>query len=427
MEKLKVILIGAGGRGKAYTDIMLDLKDKFQVVGVAEPIKARREDIKKRHGIDDAHCFESWEQILDLPKFADVAIIATMDRMHYEPAMKAISLKYHLLLEKPIAPTPEECAEITKYAREQNVKIMVCHVLRYTAYYNALKNFLKSGKLGEVINIDHIEGVGNTHQSHSFVRGNWGNSERSSNMLLQKCCHDMDILQWLIEKDVEEIHSFGATTHFTKENAPEGAPKRCIEGCPAHDTCYYNAVKLYLDDKDNHWFRDVCGQKPNPTDAEVETALRNGDYGRCVYQCDNDVVDHQTVNIKFEGDITAVHTMSAFCKGGRRTTIMGTKGELYTEMEGDKFEFFSFDTRKTESFKMSETLSAEGIVGGHGGGDEGIVNALYDYVTGAINANEVSEIEISCKNHMIVFAAEEARTTNTVVSVPKYTKKIMED
>lgn len=427
MEKLKVILIGAGGRGKGYTNIMLNLKEKFQVVGVAEPIEARREYIKKRHNIDDAHCFESWEQILALPKFADIAIIATMDRMHFEPTMKAISLKYDLLLEKPIAPTPEECVQITKYAQEQNVKIMVCHVLRYTAYYNALKNFLKSGKLGKIMNIDHIEGVGNTHQSHSFVRGNWGNSERSSGMLLQKCCHDMDILQWLVEEEVEEIHSFGATTHFTKENAPEGAPKRCIEGCPAQDTCYYNAMKLYLKDWKNLWFRDACARKSNPTDEEVEEALRNGDYGRCVYQCDNDVVDHQTVNMKFGGGITAVHTMSAFCKGGRRTTIMGTKGELYTEMEGDKFEFFSFETRETESCKMSETTSAEGIVGGHGGGDEGIVNALYDYVTGALSASEVSEIEISCKNHMIVFAAEEARTQNKVVDVKAYTEAMMKD
>ena len=86
------------------------------------------------------------------------------------------------------------------------------------------------------------------HQSHSFVRGNWGNSERSSFMLLQKSCHDMDILQWLLDKECIRVQSFGSLTYFKEENAPEGAPEFCVMGCPHADTCPYHSVKLYLEE-----------------------------------------------------------------------------------------------------------------------------------------------------------------------------------
>lgn len=428
MKILKVIVIGAGNRGMGYTDIMASSPEKFKVVGVAEPIEDRREYIKKKHGVEEKYCFDTWEKILSVPKFADVAIISTMDRMHLEPAVKAMELGYDLLLEKPAAPTAEECGILLKKARQTGRKIMVCHVLRYTKFFLQLKKLIEDDILGEVISVQHIEAVGNTHQSHSFVRGNWSNSEESSFMLLQKCCHDLDILQWLLQKDCQKIQSFGNRTYFRSENAPKGAPDRCHEGCPVGDTCPYNAVKLYYDDKRNEWFRGAVAKKPHPDDDEIMEALKTTQYGKCVFKCDNDVVDHQTVNMEMEDGTTVSMTMTAFTKGGRETRIMGTKGELRAVMSaenGKQFEFFDFGSRKLKYLDSQITTLGDSITSGHGGGDEGIIDALYDYLTDVITAEDVSEIGISCKNHMLAFAAEESRLNGRIVDMKEFEKRFV--
>lgn len=421
-KKLKVIVIGAGGRGIGYTDIMAD-SEGFEVVGVAEPIDDRREYVKNKHGISDENCFDTWEKILDKPKFADVAIISTMDRMHYAPAMKAIELGYNLLLEKPVAPTAQECVDILKQAEKYNVKVVVCHVLRYTDFFRGLKNVIKSGAIGDVVSVIHVENVGNIHQSHSFVRGNWGNKDEASFMLLQKSCHDLDILQWLLEKDCKKIQSFGALRYFKSENAPKDAPDYCIEGCPEADKCYYNAVKLYLDDKENGWFRSAATKKTNPTDDDVIDALKNTQYGKCVFKCNNNVVDHQIVNMEFDDDTTVSFTMCAFNRGGRQITVMGTDGFLTAEMDGEKCHLYRFSNNETEEIDLSEVKHGETIVDGHGGGDSGIIEDLYKYINGECDASEISEIGISCKNHMLVFAAEESRLDSKVVDIHEFLKR----
>lgn len=255
MKELSVILIGAGNRGYTYTSIMSEMPDKFKVVAVAEPIDSRREEIKQIHNIPDEMCFTDWRELLEQGKIADVAIISTMDREHFEPAMKAIDLKYDLLLEKPISPKVEECVKIAENAKKNNVKVIICTVLRYSNIFVKLKNLLDEGKVGEVMSINHEECVGNVHQSHSFVRGNWGNEGRSSAMLIQKSCHDADMLQWLLGKKCKKVQSFGSLSYFTRKNAPKASPEYCIQGCPKADSCQFNAVKLYLDDKSNSWFR----------------------------------------------------------------------------------------------------------------------------------------------------------------------------
>ncbi len=418
MRKLKVILIGAGNRGECYTDIMKEMDDKFQVVAVAEPIESRRNHIRDKHQIPEEMCFSDWKPLLEQGRIADLALISTMDQLHFEPAMKAISLKYDILLEKPVSPEPEECLKISDYAREMGVKVVVCHVLRYTPFFNTLKQVIEDGRLGEIISINHEECVGNVHQSHSFVRGNWGNSKRSSCMLLQKSCHDIDILQWLIGKKCKKVQSFGSLKYFKKENAPENAPDYCIEGCSNGESCPYNAIKIYLDDKKNDWFRTTCTREANPTDEMVEKALRTTQYGKCVYKCDNDVVDHQTVNLLFEDDVTVTFTMCAFNKGGRFIHIMGTKGELRAAMDASSpITIFDFETRKTEEIPM---MALDGIGGGHGGGDEGIIYSLYDYLQGTYEGNSISDIGISVENHLTVFAAEKARAEMMVVDMREY-------
>ena len=419
MEKKKLILIGGGNRGNGYANIGKKI-EKFEIIAIAEPIKERREHIAKNHGIPESMCFESWEPLLALGKIADGAIIATMDRDHFAPAMKAIECGYDILLEKPVSPDVNECEKIEAAAKAAGVSILVCHVLRYTPFFRAIKQIIDSGKLGKIMNIVHTEGVGNIHQSHSFVRGNWGNSERSSFMLLQKSCHDLDILQWLVGKECKRVQSFGHLSYFKKENAPEGATERCFDGCPHIDSCAYSAKKLYIEREDGNWFRGAATKMhDNPSDEKVMQALAETDYGRCAFLCDNDVVDHQTVNMEFEDDVIVSFNMSAFNLGGRRIRIMGTKGELVGEAGNPDLTFNDLVTQKTEIINVSDAEANDSITSGHGGGDSGIMHSFYGILSGD-DDNSLSNISISVKNHKIVFAAEKSRLEGRIVDMSEF-------
>lgn len=422
MKKLKVILIGAGNRGRIYVRHMKE--HPFEVVAVADMIKERRDYVKNLYDIPEEMCFATWEELLSRPKFADIAIIATSDSLHYEPAMKAIELGYDLLLEKPVAPTPEECADIANAAKAKGVKILVCHVLRYAPFFTTIKEYIQSGKLGKIISIHHSENVGNVHHSHSYVRGNWGNTGRSSCMLLAKSCHDIDIIQWLMDSKCTKVSSFGSLTYFTEENAPEGSTERCID-CPYVNDCYYSAVRIYINNENEIGCRDYCTPEVNPTDEQVMEALKTTQYGKCVYKCDNDVVDHQVVNMEFENGGTASFNMCSLNKGGRFIRVMGTDGEIYGDMTQNTIQYFDFKTRTFETTMPTGKKLDDTIVGGHGGGDQGIVKALYDYIANDNKDEWLSEIGISVQNHLATFAAEKARLEERVVNVVDYEKEFL--
>lgn len=428
MKRLKFILIGAGNRGQKYTKLLCK-EHGCELVAVADPTDVRREFIRDEYGVAEDMCFTDYKPLLALGKIADFAIISTQDQMHVEPALLAIEQGYDLLLEKPVAPTPEECLQISEAAQKKGVKIVVCHVLRYAPFFRVVKDLVDEGKVGKIMSIIHTEGVGNVHQSHSYVRGNWHNSKASANMLLAKSCHDIDIVQWILGDQCKKIQSFGRLSYFNKDNCPEGAPKRCIEGCPHSETCAYNAVKLYLEDEKNNWFRSAATGTVKPDNAEVEKALWESNYGVCVFQSDNDVVDHQTVNMEFENGETVVFTMAAFNTGGRRIRIMGTKGEICSE-DMDTIELVTFceedknseyyGKRHTETFRVSERGINQEITGGHGGGDDGIIQDICKYFGEGVATKSISDIDVSVLNHLVVFAAEQSRANDTVVDVDAY-------
>jgi len=422
MEPIRVIIIGAGNRGLRYNQHMAEMKEHYQVVAVADPDPAHRKIVQDIWGFSEDACYSGWEEILAQPKMADLAVLSTVDNMHYIPALKAIDLGYNLLLEKPVAQTPEECADIARAASEKGVSILVGHVLRYTPFYGRIKDLLRENAIGQVVSAELVEGVGNVHYGHSYVRGNWHRLEDSTPMLLAKCCHDLDIIQWLLDKPCKRVQSFGCLTHFTAENAPEGAPVRCADGgCPKADTCPYNCIKQYVDDKTNRRRKIITtgiAATDQPTDEEVMTSLRTTHYGLCVYHSDNNVVDHQTVNMEFDGGITATLNMNAFNKGGRYIRLFGTEGELYANMKDEQITIYTFSDDNTRYVSVLKT--EESINGGHGGGDEGIIKELHEYMSGSYTGYRAADIHVSVKNHLIGFAAEESRNTGTVVDLDTY-------
>lgn len=423
MKQLSVIIIGAGDRGRTYAHHMAQLPDKYRIVGAADPVYPLLAELQEKYGVPADACYASWEEILAQPKMADLAVISTMDNMHYEPAMRAIELGYHILLEKPVAQTAQECADIALAAEKKGVKVLVGHVLRYTPFFKKIKNLLMEDVIGKPVSVVHVEAVGNVHQSHSFVRGNWHSEEEATPMLLAKSCHDLDILQWLLDKPCKRVTSFGDLSYFKPENAPAGAPVRCADGgCPIGNTCPYNCMKLYFEDKNNLWFRGAAARGLSaaeiPTDKEVLHALKTRDYGLCVFHAHNDVVDHQVVNMEFEGGVTVSFSMNAFNQGGRYIRIFGTNGELYANMSDQEITVYNF--ADSQKHAVPVIAPGESIVTGHGGGDAGIVWELYDYLSGSYNGVCAADIITSVKNHLICFAAEEARHSDTVVNVDDF-------
>ena len=422
MKKLKAIVIGAGGRGRVYSEIMAASAEKYEIVAVADPIRDRCRVVGELFNIAEDMYFDSWEPLLAMGKIADFAIIATEDRNHFCPVMTAIEAGYDILLEKPVSPSPWECKKIAEHAKKHGSKVVVCHVLRYTPLYSKFKQLLESGIIGDIVSVNHEECVWNQHFCHSFVRGIFSNSHENSPLLLQKCCHDMDIIQWLVGKKCKKVQSFGTLSYFCEKNAPDGAADYCLNGCPHYDTCMYSVKNTYLTDDEEAWYRDRCVANPNPTYEEKEKALRSSRYGRCAFKSDNDVCDRQSVNLLFEDDVTATFTVTGFNKSNRWTHITGTKGELHAALSDYvPIEHYDLMTRKKTLIPVTPK---EGALGSHGGGDQGIVDALYEYISTGEASSQISEISISCDNHMIVFAAEKSRLEGTVVDVDEYAETI---
>jgi predicted dehydrogenase len=413
-QPVTLAVIGAGARGNDYANWALGNPDRARVVAVAEPIDVRREAFAERHGIPPEAVFRSWEELAAADRLADAAIVATQDADHLAPAVTLARHGYHLLLEKPLAPTEEECRELVHEVQRTGVMFAVCHVLRYTAYTRLLKEVIDSGRIGKIMSVQHLEPVGYWHQAHSFVRGNWRRTDESSFMLLAKSCHDFDWLRYVVGVPFKRVSSFGHLTHFRPEDRPEGAAHRCLD-CAIEPDCAYSAKRHYLGrlrGGDRGWAVRVL--TADLTEEGLTRALREGPYGRCVYACDNDVVDHQVAAIEFEGGVTGTFTMTAFTEQtDRRTQIFGTKGSI--DADGEHISIYDFRSEKTEV--LSVAAHAPGISGGHGGGDSGTMNAFVTAVaTGDPTFIQSGPLE-SLETHLAVFAAERARLTGSVETV----------
>ena len=414
MSPVSLIIVGAGSRGATYARFAAEFPDRAQVVGVAEPRDAYRNDLAEAHSIPADRVFTDWKQVAAQARFADAVIIATQDRMHVEPAIAFADLGYDILLEKPMAPDAAGCHQIVGAAKANGIILGVCHVLRYTAFTRKLKGLIDEGAIGDIVGLQRLEPVGFWHMAHSFVRGNWHNEAASGPMLLTKSCHDIDWIHYIMGVPCEAVSSFGSLKHFRAEEAPEGAAARCLE-CPVEAECAYSAKRFYLEAlRRGHTGWPVNILTPEPSEESVSAALATGPYGRCVYALDNDVVDHQVVSMNFEGGRTATFTMMAFTEmGHRETSVFGTKGQLTGD--GRYIHLYDFLTDQTTTFDTEAGDSS--ILGGHGGGDFGLMDSFVRAVAEQNPSLILSGPDETLSSHLLVFAAEQARREGRVVKL----------
>ena len=412
---VRILVAGAGARGAAYARLAT-ATGRAAVVGLAEPVEGRREGLGDELGVPPAARFPDGREMLRRERFADAVVIATQDRDHYEPFVLAARRGYAILLEKPIAVTRRGCRELASAARAHGVTAAVCHVLRYTPVTAAVKRVLDAGEIGRVVSVQHLEPVGYWHFAHSYVRGSWRREDLSSPFLLAKCTHDVDWLTYVVGSRPVRVSSFGALTHFRPDEAPDDAGERCTD-CAAEPSCPYSALRIYragrpeagVPDSRRAYYTDIVD--PGGTPESLRQALESGPYGRCVYRCDNDAVDHQVVAIEYENAATATLTVTAFTEAtARRTRIFGTRGELAVDDGRVTVRDFLTDTTRTVPVPGEAS-------GGHGGGDRGLIEAwvgsLAEGRGGAISSN----LAESLLSHEVVFAAEEARHTRSVIEV----------
>lgn len=451
-KTITVIIIGAGDRGgDTYANYALRFPNEMKVVAVAEPIEERRNIIKKKHQLESEKCFSSWEEILEKEQLADVAIIATQDQMHAEPAILAMKQGYDVLLEKPMAVNIEDCRNLVKTSEKTGKLLQICHVLRYAPFFSQLKAVIESERIGEIVNVTWRENVSYWHYAHSYIRGNWHNREEASPMILAKSCHDMDLLFWLINSPAKKINSFGSQTHFGRENQPEGAPDRCLDGCPVSDICLYFAPRFYIDllplihlygkggKFSEKLFSNLILKYPNlakippfkkirdytgwpvsviSNDLSPEgkiRALQETNYGKCVYAIDDHTtVDHQVVDIEFENSVTAAFTMHGFSpEEGRTFRIDGTKGSIIGEFLFSVQRIIINDSLTcTEEILREDKLEME-----HGGGDDRIMKAFLSNVRKTGRKEALITARNALESHLMAFAADISRLEDRKVSL----------
>ncbi|RZK49725.1 MAG: Gfo/Idh/MocA family oxidoreductase [Pedobacter sp.] len=414
-KPITVITLGAGSRGTVYGNYAAAFPDQLKVIGVAEPNTFRNDRYAKKHQIADTHRFNTWEDVFKQPKLADAVIISMPDDLHYEPCMKALSMGYDILLEKPIAPTEKECRDILALAKKTGRIVAVCHVLRYAPYFVKMKELIAKGAIGEVISIQHFEPIEHTHMAHSYVRGNWHNSKTTTPIILAKSCHDLDIIKWVINKRSQKIVAMGDLKWFRKENAPQGSTARCTDGCAVERTCPYSAIKEYIDRNSRTFVLDIP-ENVNDRKAAIREKLETTNYGRCVYRMENDQPDHYVTSIQFEDSVTANFSMEAFTAyHGRRTRIMGSMGDLVGDMT--ELVHHDFITRKETKF-IPKAEDVEGYKNsGHGGGDWMLVRDFVQAVSQRDPSLLTSTIDDSIESHIMGFMAEKSRKEGKVMAV----------
>ncbi len=425
---ITAIIVGAGHRALIYSELAKTNPELLKIVGVADPDPVRRKHCMEYFGFGEDMCFESAQELAEKGKLADAVINGTMDEVHIETSVPLLNCGYDMLLEKPFATNEEEMNTLVKCARKNNSKVMICHVLRYTPFYYGIKKRINDGEIGDIINIQTSEHVSYHHLSTSYIRGKWANSEKChTSMLLAKCCHDIDIMMWLMaDTKPVKISSFGGKYQFKPENAPKDAGSICMKDCPLVDTCDFSTKRLYIDHPDRWAFYvwDALEGIENPTiEDKIKLMKSDSPYARCIYKCDNNVVDHQSVMVNFENGATGTHNMvGGSSQSLRHIHIIGTKGEIYGNFEESKFYVSKINPSPDshneecdiEEVDLNVSGDMVGAYGGHGGGDERLIADFIKFIQGEEPSLACTSIFDSVVGHLCVYLADKSREADGI-------------
>lgn len=426
---ITAVIVGAGHRAMLYASLAQKSPEKLKIVGVADPIKQRREMVAELYGFGEEACFESAEELAAHGKIADAVINGTMDKDHVETTIPLLEAGYDVLLEKPFAISREEVKRLEAVVDKTGRKVMICHVLRYAPFYTEMKQRVLDGEIGDIINIQTAEHVSYHHMASCYVRGKWHRKDVcGSSSLMAKCCHDLDLLTWFKSGITPtKVSSFGGLHYFCRDNAPEGSGDYCLLDCPLEKDCLYSARKHYLDHPER-WEFYVWAEiehlgKPTLEQKEAFLKDKSNPYAKCVWKLDNNVVDRQSVMIEFKDGSTATHNMvCGTSRPMRKIHIIGTTGELHGIMDDNKYVIRHIDPRPGHEYKevernLNDEGDTTGAFGGHGGGDIRLSEDFVDALEGNAPSISCTALADSLNGHLIGFAADQAMEEDTIVKV----------
>ncbi len=420
-QKLTTVLVGLGHRARTYGSYTFASPEELEIVGLADPDPGRLERTASVFDVPPERRFRSAEELAAQPRFADAAINGTMDRQHVPTTLPLLDAGYHVLLEKPIAPGQDELLSLLLATRKSGRTLMICHVLRYAPFYAAIRQRVLDGEIGQIISINTSERVSYHHMAAAYVRGKW--RQRAENpMLLAKCCHDLDLLCWFKSGTrPQRVASHGSLTYFRPDKAPPGAGMRCLVDCPIEPTCPYSARKHYIEQGLWGFYAwDALEHLENPTlEDRLESLRTDNPVGRCVWRCDNDVVDHQAVIVEFADGCVATHTLvGGTARPCRTVHLVGTLGEIEGVMEEGAFTIRKPDARAGHEYS-EETVDMRVSGSMHGGGDLRLVGDFLRVLRGEPPSISTTTIEDSIYGHLIAYAADRAMLEHCVVDIQK--------
>lgn len=425
---VRAVIVGAGHRSMVYASYARSHPDELEIVAVADPRELRRKHVAEMFGLTPQQCFESAEELASRPRFADAAINGTMDHQHVPTSLPLLAAGYDLLLEKPFATDEAEMWQLVHAARKHGRKVVICHVLRFTPFYSAIRQQVLEGTIGEIINVQTIEHVSYHHMAVGFIRGKWNKKSYShSSMLMAKCCHDLDLISWMKSGIApRSVASFGSNFQFQPDKAPPGAGTRCLVDCPIEAECLYSARKHHIDHP-RRWSFYVWESLEHVADPTIEDKIRSletdNPYGRCVWKCDMDVVDHQSVVVEFADGSTATHNMvGGSSRPSRAIHLLGTDGEIQGVFEDQRYVIRHIDTRPGHEYSeemVDLTIGGDmhGAFGGHGGGDMRLVADWLRVMRGQAPSISTTDLEDSIAGHLIGFSADRAMEEHRVIDV----------
>jgi len=407
VDMLAIAVIGAGVRGTSLARKVVTSGMSAVIAAVAEPDQVKRMKFAEEFSIPGSSIYEGWEELMANPGKFDAAIIATLDNQHTGPAIGSLSNNWHILIEKPLADSYEDCLRIVNLQKEKKTAIAVCHTLRFMEGYRKLKELLSDGIIGDLVHVEHMEAISNFRFAHNYVRGRWAQEKLNTFLLLHKCSHDIDYISWLFSEKCIRVSSFGSLKYFTPQNAPIGSTKRCTDGCRLTDTCPYSAIKIYVNGSPEEWpARDITTTQSKESHLE---AVRNGPYGLCVWHSENDVVDHQVVMMEFEGGATATCTLTGFsATNGRRIRLQGSRGEMLFDESVGTISIREFHSGRNEIINIPPVKSYHPE-------DQDIVNEWLSSVllSSSVTVNAAEAL----RTHAVVFAAEKSRREKRTVDM----------
>ncbi|KAJ5590815.1 Oxidoreductase N-terminal [Penicillium hetheringtonii] len=381
------------------------------------------------------------------PVGVDGVFICTLDETHVEIIRTLAPLQLHILCEKPLALSLQDCLTIyrtlqppdseTKQPRPPSTIFSIGHVLRYSPHNTRLRKLLLEDRvIGDIVSLEHCEPVGWWHFSHSYVRGNWRRATAlGDGSLLTKSCHDIDFILWLLcsPPSLETAHAMGYEPHFPRSISSSGSltqfrgarkpvaakdATNCVS-CPAERDCKYSAIRIYNDRHlakghrswpvdivspdiedvykeqglkaaESHLLSRLEENYDVATDADSKIAARPW-YGRCVYEADNNVCDDQVVTLAWDDEEKAPGRLSktaTFHMIAPTEKQCERRGRVYgttgeIEYDSNNISIYDFASEKTSTINVPKPPPDQKE--SHGGGDYGLARQFVNAVEAVVN------------------------------------------